>query len=146
MKYEKRIKHLLDQMLSGRTKLRTNGKQVADGYKPDRTYRRNNQVWVVEIEASTSRKGYIGGYLKAQKYFQDEHRKGRGRLLFIIQCKDTNLEAIWRQLAQYHEWLQKNGISVQPTYLIYDTSLNYLMRDKVELFSRDFLAATMAIR
>lgn len=136
--FEPPIKGLLDRLPTGTTRLMHDGETVAVGYKPDRIYRRNGMFWVIEIESTTSRKGFIGGYLKAQKYFQDEHQ-GKGRLLFIINREKRNLEAIGRQITQYHDWLKANGISVQPTYLMYHDRLNGLVKNKVDVLSRIFL-------
>ena len=83
LRYELRAKRLLNRMESGRTRMLNDGGYVSEGYKPDRVYRRNNLTWIIELESSTSRKGFIGGYLKAQEYFQN-YCGGQGRLIFII--------------------------------------------------------------
>ena len=113
-------------------------------YKPDQVYQRGKKTWIVEIEASTSRKGFIGGYLKAQKYLHDNNKQGG--LLFIIQEKSIkNLSAIAKQLSQYDRWLYDQSIPVEPTYLIHDTKLNDLISSKVTLLSRDFFKQTQRI-
>ena len=143
--FEQRIKALLDGMTDTRTKTLHDGGEAASGYKPDRVYQKGKNVWVVEIESTTSRKGFIGGYLKAQKYFDDEF-SGRGKLLFILNREKRNRDAITRQIDHYHRWLKGRGIAVQPTYLIDDHHLKQLKRRKVELLSKEFTAAATAIR
>jgi len=143
--YEAKIKKLLDQHGTKNVKQLHDGGVVAEGYKPDRVYKRNGQVWIIEIEASTSRKGFIGGYLKAQKYFEDTDT-GKGRLLFIISDKDKKLESVSKQITQYHNWLKDKEIKVHPTYLMYDTELGKMAKNDIEIFSKEFLEASIVIR
>lgn len=138
-RYEVQVKRLLDQLESGRSRMTSDGGFVSEGYKPDRAYRRNNLTRVLELESSTSRKGFIGGYLKAQEYFQN-YCGGKGRLVFIINRNKKNLYPIGDQLSLYHEWLRENGIHVQPTYLMYDEPLGSLTRERVEVLSGRFLS------
>lgn len=87
-KYEDCIKDLLNQAVKVRTRRVSDGETVAFGYRPDCVYRRDSSYWIIEIEASTNRKSYLGGYLKAQKYL---HESGRsGNLLFIIKRSDQS--------------------------------------------------------
>jgi hypothetical protein len=99
---------------------------------------------VVEIESSTSRKGFLGGYIKAQKYFE-EIGEEQGRLLFIINEEKRNVSAVARQLRYYCDWLKGHEILVHPTYLMYQTPLPDCIRNSVSLFSNRFLAAAIKV-
>lgn len=146
--FEQDTKELLDKLPKGSAKQSHDGGYLAEGYKPDRVYRRNGCTWIIEIEASTSRKGFIGGYLKAQKYF-DDLSISKGRLLFIVQGQRPNakkepvsLEAVGKQISQYHSWLREKGISVQPTYLMYDNVLAELVVNGIDILSKEFLVSS----
>ena len=147
MRFERRIKDLLEAIPSGRLKLTNDGEFVdlpVKSYKPDQVYTWGNTAWIVEIEASTSRKGFIGGYLKAQKYLQDNDLNGG--LIFIIQQKSIkNLNAIKDQLFQYHAWLKDQGIAVMPTYLVHDTHLKELNKSGISFLTKEFLSKTTSI-
>ncbi|WP_445357039.1 hypothetical protein ACJJIC_12160 [Microbulbifer sp. ANSA002] len=144
-RYEIRTKRLLSLLRPGNTKEVSSGGQVATGYKPDCVYKEGNKLWVLELESSTSRKGFIGGYIKAQKYFQENYPYD-GRLLFIINHKKRNLMPIYQQIKQYHEWLKENGISVMPTYLMYDEPLLELTKRDVSIFSEEFLKSAELVK
>lgn len=145
-RFELVTKRQLDMLPLNGSILIKDGGQVATGYKPDRVYEHNGEFWVVEIESSTSRKGFIGGYLKAQKYFHEEH-EGLGKLLFVINERKRNLHSVSEQVKQYHLWLAEQGVSVQPTYFLYDTQLREFVAKKVKLFSKSFLAEpTVCVR
>lgn len=139
-RFEKRAKRELSALRSPGCRLDNDGGQVADGYKPDRVYIRRGLCWIVEFESSTSRKGFIGGYLKAQKYLGEVHG-GNGALVFVINENKRNLKPVARQIAQYHNWLKEHGISVQPTYLMYDSTVIELRKRDVSLFSHHFLTS-----
>lgn len=145
LEFEIRIKNLLDKLPTNTARIVNDGEFVADGYKPDRVYTRNGVTWIIEIESSTSRKGFIGGYLKAQKYF-DDNGISKGRMLFIINEAKRNLDAVGNQISQYHHWLKEKGITVHTTYLMYDTALNNLIKNKVDIFSQYYLKSASVIR
>lgn len=138
-RFEIRAKRELSTLRSPGCTLFSDGGQVAIGYKPDRVYVRRGYCWIVEFESSTSRKGFIGGYLKAQKYLS-EARGSNGALIFVINENNCNLKPVAQQIAQYHYWLKKQGITVQPTYLMYDRTVVELATRDISLFSRQFLS------
>jgi hypothetical protein len=144
-RFEVATKALLDKLPLGEVKPLHNGGCVAFGYKPDRVYIVRRCTWVVELESSTSRKGYLGGYIKAQQYLH-EKRNGRGALLFVVNETRCKSETIKRQLQHYHNWLYELGVPVQPTYLLYTNEVKALAERGVTLFSREFLKCAKVVR
>ncbi len=140
MRFEKKVKLQLDKRVSKSAVIVADGNQVAIGYKPDRIYNYNKHHWIIEIESSTSRKGFIGGYVKAQKHIAGE-LSAEGSLMFIIneKNKNTRLESIHKQLLIYHNWLEANGLLMQTTHLIYATSLYDNTLKSPHIFSPSFL-------
>src|SRR4051794_14416034 len=103
-RFEIITKALLDTFPMATAKRLHNGGRVAFGYKPDLVYELGKATWIVELESSTSRKGYLGAYIKAQKYIHGQCG-GRGSLLFVINESRCESETIKNQLQHYHDWL-----------------------------------------
>ncbi len=143
-RFEIIIKRLLDEIPQAYARVVHDGEYVSEGYKPDRIYIYGKETWVIEIESSTSRKGFIGGYLKAQKYFED-NELSNGNVMFIINHNKRNLDAVGRQISQYHSWLKGHQVDVKPTYLIYDTDLSNLTDDQENIFSSQYLKDSAVI-
>ena len=66
-------------------------------------------------------------------------------MLFIINEKKRNLDAVSKQIKQYHNWLKEKGVTVHPTYLMYDAVLDGLIRNKISVLSKDFLETATVI-
>lgn len=144
-RFEVATKAVLDAFPRGAAQPLHNGGRVSFGYKPDRVYRLRNATWIVELESSTSRKGYLGGYLKAQKYIH-EQCSGRGCLLFVINESRCESLTIRNQLQHYHDWLAEMGVPVRPTYLLYAKELKELLARGTHLLSREFLQSAKVVR
>jgi hypothetical protein len=143
-RFEIETKALLNLLPSVGIKCEHDGGRVAFGYRPDRVYIGRQKTWVVELESSTSRKGYLGGYIKAQKYIHQECG-GLGALLFIINEQRCNADTIREQLQHYHDWLSSLGVPVQPTYLLNTSQLKAFAKSGVTLFSDEFLRCALEI-
>jgi hypothetical protein len=106
-----------------------NGGELQKGYKPDRVYKRGSQWVIVEIEAHTSRKGFIGGAVKAAMYFDKESIE-RGKFVYIVSQRNfKNLDALKGQMEPVLDWLEDWGINTPPTYIVHDTNVRTLKKE-----------------
>ena len=145
-KFETTIKKRLSKYSLGKWKQTHDGGLASPGYKPDRVYQKASRRIIVEIEASTSRKGFLGGYLKAQKFLESKSSSRNSALLFLQKGERTSVDSIRNQVVEYHEWLRDSGIPVRPVYLMDVKELFRMPLRKTELFSRDFFSFSVAVR
>lgn len=92
----------------------SSGKPIADGYKPDFVMSKGNEFIIMECDTGTSRKGYLGGLVKAAKFLT---KKKTGRLIYFIKEKDnTTVYQIANHLESYYEWIKDitnlNSVSI----------------------------------
>ncbi len=98
---DKRFKNLKHNSLG--YEVIKNGQELAKGYKPDVVLKKDNHFIILESEVSTSRKGYIGGMVKAAKFLSSEFI---GILIYVIEIrKNTTPAQIARHLKEYYEWI-----------------------------------------
>ncbi len=145
--YEERVKNLLDSMHNHTWTVYTDGGEIEKGYKPDRVYEyRSGAQWlIVEIEAHTSRKGFIGGALKAAKHF-DEYEDGNGKFIYIVSSRNfDNLEALLGQMTPALDWLQSYGIPVPRTYIVHDKTVGQLKRERIKFPSVQFFTKCIEV-
>ena len=136
--YEDSIKALISGMTCPAWPVYLDGKELVKGYRPDRVYRRGSQWVIVEIESQTSRKGFIGGAIKAAMYY-DRQNIGRGKFIYIVSEKNfKNLRALKAQMETPLGWLKEYGIPVPPTFLVHDTTVHKLSRDGYKFPSTRF--------
>lgn len=80
------------------------GTQIAKGYKPDVVLQNGNEYIIMECDTGTSRKGYLGGMIKAAKFLTD---KKKGILVYVIKEKrNTTTNQISEHLKDYFYWIE----------------------------------------
>src|SRR5258705_11773932 len=91
------------------------GQQLDKGYKPDVVLKSQDEYIIMECDTGTTRKGYIGGMVKAAKYLSGDKK---GIAVFVIQEKNnTTVKQIHLHLIPYFEWI-KPLTNLQAVYLI----------------------------
>jgi hypothetical protein len=91
------------------------GSQLVKGYKPDIVLQKENEFIIMECDTGTSRKGYLGGMIKAAKFLTNEKS---GILIFAIKEKDnTKVSQIYEHLKDYYDWI-KNLTNLNAIYII----------------------------
>lgn len=119
----------------------TPGASLTPGYKPDAVLQKGNRFIILEREASTNRKGFLGGLLKAAYFLQ---REKSGFLIYIMkEWKNTKAESIALQLLPYAEWLHDKS-NLEKIYII-DEKHYYHSDGILELMSKAFENAAYVI-
>ncbi|MGE9310862.1 hypothetical protein ACLOAU_04430 [Niabella sp. CJ426] len=80
------------------------GAEISKGYKPDCVLRSGNDYIIMECDTGTTRKGFVGGMIKAAKYLTGEKK---GIVIFVLKEKEnTTVEQIYAHLKPYFEWIE----------------------------------------
>lgn len=80
------------------------GQELTAGYKPDYVLASAKDYVILESERNTSRKGFVGGMIKAAKFLQTPKS---GFLVYVIQEKDnTTVSQIASHLVAYFNWIK----------------------------------------
>ena len=112
-----------------------NGQELIKGYKPDVVLKNKNNFIIMESEVSTSRKGYIGGMIKAAKFLTGENS---GILVYVIQVrKNTTPKQIVTHLRDYFNWI-KTLTRLEDIFVISDKDY-YVEKMPLEIFSEEFI-------
>ena len=112
-----------------------NGQELIKGYKPDVVLKNKNNFIIMESEVSTSRKGYIGGMIKAAKFLTGENS---GILVYVIQVrKNTTPKQIATHLIDYFNWI-KTLTRLEDIFVISDKDY-YVEKMPLEIFSEEFI-------
>ena len=93
----------------GNNRIATNGGQVTTGYKPDLTIKNQNNdvVFILESEQKTDRKAFLGDYIKAEKFSQEEDCNPM--LIIVMRVfSNTTVQQIANHLEPYLLWF-RNG-------------------------------------
>ena len=80
------------------------GQEIAKGYKPDVVLQNGDDYIIMECDTGTTRKGYIGGMIKAAKFLSGE--KHGIAVLVIKEKKNTTVQQIHSHLIPYFEWIE----------------------------------------
>lgn len=84
-------------------KIISTGREITKGYKPDVVLRNCDDYIIMECDTSSTRKGYVGGMIKAAKYLTG---KKKGIVVFVIkEKKNTTVKQIHSHLSSYFEWI-----------------------------------------
>jgi len=112
-----------------------NGQELSKGYKRDFVLKRKDKYIIIESEVSTSRKGYIGGMVKAAKFLTGKNSE---ILIFVIQIrKNTTPEQIANHLRNYYQWIRELT-RLKNVYIISDE--DYCKSGfPIEIFSEKFI-------
>lgn len=85
-------------------KIISTGQEITKGYKPDIVLKNGDDYIIMECDTSTTRKGYIGGMVKAAKYLSG---KKKGIAVFVVkEKKNTTVNQIHAHLTPYFEWIE----------------------------------------
>lgn len=114
-----------------------NGGEIEPGYKPDRVYEVNGNLFIVEIEASTDRKKHLGNYLKAHEYLNRSDKSG-SVLMIIKEHNNTKLENIFKQVSKYYHWISSLGARKLPIQIITTDQLIDANDKNIGLFTKAF--------
>jgi hypothetical protein len=119
----------------------SNGQEIDKGYKPDVVLKNEDDYIIMECDTNTTRKGYIGGMVKAAKYLSGNKK---GIAVFVIKEKNnTTVKQIHSHLIPYFEWI-KQLTNLRAVYLI--STEAYCPFDKpLGLFGSDFMNQAKAI-
>jgi hypothetical protein len=106
----KKLAHYADNF-----ELISNGREIAEGYKPDAMLRSGNSHIIMECDTSTTRKGFVGGMVKAAKYLTGDKK---GVLVVVLKEKDnTTVKQIHAHLQPYFNWI-KPLTNLEAVYVI----------------------------
>jgi hypothetical protein len=116
-------------------KIVTTGQEIAKGYKPDAMLQHGNDYIIMECDTNTTRKGYIGGMIKAAKYLTGDRK---GIVVFVLkEKKNTTVKQIHAHLQPYFEWIEPLT-NLQAVYVI--ATDKYCVADKpLKLLDADFM-------
>lgn len=109
----------------GSNRIATNGGQVTTGYKPDLTIQSQNNdvVFIVESEQETDRKAFLGDYIKAEKYSQENNYNPM--LIIVMQVfPNTTVQQIASHLEPYLTWFNNgfgNAAKIKNILIMSDT-------------------------
>ncbi len=111
------------------------GKEIAKGYKPDAMLQNGNDYIILECDTNTTRKGFIGGMIKAAKYLTGEKK---GIIVFVLKEKEnTTVEQIHAHLQPYFDWIEPLT-NLEALYVI--ATDKYCIADKpLKLLDVDFI-------
>ena len=117
------------------------GSQLVKGYKPDIVLQRGNEFIIMECDTGTSRKGYLGGMIKAAKFLTNEKS---GILIYVIKEKDnTTVLQIYEHLKEYYDWI-KQLTNLKDIYIV--SSTKYCPFDApLKILSREFIECSMRL-
>lgn len=111
-----------------------NGQTLSRGYKPDYVLKNGDRFIIMESEAATSRKTFVGGLVKAANFLQAERN---GSLIFVIVPKaNINVAVIAKHLKPYLEWLRPIT-NLRDVYVI-EAGAYYSATSLIMLFSEEF--------
>jgi len=118
-----------------------NGQELMNGYKPDLVLKKEEEYIILESEVSTSRKGYIGGMVKAAKFLSHEKR---GILIYVIELKkNATPSQISKHLEQYLYWI-KELTNLKDVYIISD--IDYCTESTpIEILSTEFINKSVKV-
>jgi hypothetical protein len=123
-------------------KIVSKGIALSSGYKPDIVLQNNKDYIIIECETGTSRKGYVGGMVKAAKFLTGDNT---GILVYVIKEKsNTNEQQIQAHLTEYFEWMKKLT-NLKAIYII-STDKYCPATVPLKLLSKAFYKKTRAIQ
>jgi hypothetical protein len=126
---------------AGGYKIISQGQEIDKGYKPDVVLKNEDGYIIMECDTSTTRKGYIGGMVKAAKYLSGDKK---GIAVFVIKEKaNTKVRQIYAHLIPYFEWIMPLT-NLQAVYLI-STDAYCPIDRPVVLLGTDFIEQAKAI-
>ena len=97
--YFKKLKHTAENY-----RVIATGQEITKGYKPDAVLQNGNSFIILECDTNTTRKGFVGGMIKAAKYLTG-HKTGI--VVFVLKEREnTNVNQIHAHLTPYFEWVQ----------------------------------------
>lgn len=103
------------------------GHELIEGYKPDVVLNKNNNYVIMECEHSTSRKHFLGGFIKASKFLIGSKK---GILIFVIfEKRNTSVRQIYDHLKPYFYWVEPLT-NLERVYFISDN--NYCIDGDIE--------------
>lgn len=128
--YFKNLLHCADNYV-----ISTRGQEIDKGYKPDIMLKDGNNYIIMECDTNTTRKGIIGGVIKAAKFLTGE-RKGVS-VLVLQERKNITVKQIHSHLKPYFDWIQPIT-NLQAIYII--SAENYVTLDKpLKLLDNSFM-------
>lgn len=117
------------------------GQKLTTGYFPDIVMQNGNEFIIMECDTGTSRKGYIGGMIKAAKFLTQEKE---GIFIYVIKNKDnTKVVQIHAHIEPYFQWIS-SLTNLKAIYLI-DIE-DYCTDRPLKLFNKKFLAKARNIQ
>lgn len=118
------------------------GQEITKGYKPDVVLQNGNDYIIMECDTSTTRKGYIGGMVKAAKYLSGEKK---GIAVFVIkEKKNTTVNQIYTHLTPYFEWIEPLT-NLRAIYII-STDTYCSLSTPLKMLDIDFMTQAKAIK
>lgn len=117
------------------------GQEIAKGYMPDAVLQNGNNYIIMECDTSTTRKGYIGGMIKAAKYLTGAKK---GIVVIVLkEKKNTTVKQIHAHLQPYFEWIEPLT-NLQAVYVI--ATDKYCIADTpLKLLDEEFMAHAKTI-
>ena len=131
----------LSHMAAGYEVYRDGG-ELSKGYKPDFVLKKANNFIIMECDTGTTRKGFIGGLIKAAKFLTGNKT---GILIFIIkEKKNTRIAQIHSHLIEYFHWI-KPLTNLESVYLL--KVEDYCIDEKpIEILGNDFITNSKCIK
>jgi hypothetical protein len=118
------------------------GQEITKGYKPDIVLQNGDDYIIMECDTNTTRKGYIGGMVKAAKYLSG---KKKGIAIFVIkEKKNTTVNQIYAHLTPYFEWIEPLT-NLRAVYII-STDTYCALNTPLKILDTVFMTEAKAIR
>jgi len=118
------------------------GSEVCEGYRPDLILvnSRNQLVFIIEFEATPSRKTLVGDLTKAEKFCQDSKRSAT-LVIVLRERSNTTRQQITSHLKPYFAWFKSKGMKtagVSNVLIITDKDYKTSVSCREKLRSREF--------